>query len=288
MFAVDNIKDIISGFQRSRMGNSVRDRIKIFEIAVLELFLKSLSRNCLISHEKLRDSVERLWKDTVVNLNDIKYVLVDNESFLILRESESFMPLWFTPKEGEVFVDIGAHVGKYALSVAKLVGSSGTVVAIEANLRNYQSLRKSIALNNLENLFAFNVAAWDSAGRLKLFNGHLGGHHSLKIDWKLGWSDVIARPVDSVLKELGIDHVDWIKIDVEGAEWEVLKGLKTTIEKDKPRIIAEISSENQRSFKKFMDENGYSMIEISPSYEGSIFGVSRKFGYFFCLPTEGI
>jgi FkbM family methyltransferase len=228
--------------------------------------------------------IEELWKGTVVNIYGFKYTLIDYESFVIINESEDFMFMWLKPEKGEVLVDIGAHIGKYTLTTAKIVGDEGIVIAIEPNLENYQILQKNIEINNIKNVIALNLVAWDKDCILKLFTGHLAGHHSTKINWKLGANKVKARAMDNVLRENGIKKVDWIKIDVEGAEWEVLCGLRETIDEKRPRIIAEVSYENIDRIKEFMEERGYGLIKIAPLFEGIIYGVFRKFAYFFFLP----
>ena len=55
-------------------------------------------------------------------------------------------------KEGDVFVDVGAHVGRCTLPVARAVGEKGLVIAVEANIENYNCLKKNIESNNLHNI----------------------------------------------------------------------------------------------------------------------------------------
>lgn len=70
--------------------------------------------------------------DIVVNCDSIKYRLVDLESlFIISPRYEEWMGQYLTPMKGDCFVDIGAHIGKYALQVAKTVGNTGKVIAVE-------------------------------------------------------------------------------------------------------------------------------------------------------------
>jgi FkbM family methyltransferase len=157
---------------------------------------------------------------------------------------------------------------------------------VEPNPINYQTLQNNIKLNNIRNVVALNFASWDRECALKLFTGHVAGHHSVKMNWKLGWFEVKAKKMDNVLKEYCNGRVNWIKIDVEGAEWEVLCGLKETIKKYKPKIIAEVSYENMDKVKSFMEEQGYGLIKISPAFEGMIYGFFRKYIYFLFLPLS--
>ncbi|MCW4047993.1 MAG: FkbM family methyltransferase [Candidatus Bathyarchaeota archaeon] len=148
-------------------------------------------------------------------------------------------------------VDVGAHIGKYTLKTAQLVGDNGAVLAIETNPVNYSALERNIQLNNIRNVTALNMAAWNTESELKLFVGNVGGHHSTKINWNLGWYPVRARPMDRVITDYRLDGVDWVKIDVEGVEREVISGLKGTIDKHKPKVIVELSYDNIIKVKNF-------------------------------------
>lgn len=67
---------------------------------------------------------------------------------------------YLKPQKGDVFLDVGAHVGEYALEVAKIVGEKGLVVAIEPDFANYAVLKRSIEMNKTRNVIVVNVAAW--------------------------------------------------------------------------------------------------------------------------------
>lgn len=141
----------------------------------------------------------------MIYIDGIKYFIIDLESLWILsHDFEQFISAWLKPQRKDVFIDIGAHIGKYILSMARLVSSEGFVVAIEPNPLSYQTLERKINLNEIKNIRAINMAAWDTECMLKLFTANWAGRNSLKIDRKQGWIDVKARRMDDVLKELGI------------------------------------------------------------------------------------
>jgi FkbM family methyltransferase len=273
-------RETIDVFQRLHLGRArTRDKLKILSVLFWQLISKAIRKRISAGlDEKIEGITEKLWRSTVIEVGGIKYALLDFESFEIVSSPcakfESFMPLWFKPRRGEILVDIGAHIGKYTLTAAKAVGNEGMVVAIEPHPVNYQALQRNIGLNKLENAIAFNLAAWNTDCKLKLFTGDAAGHHSVKVNRRIGWIEVKARVTDRVLKELHLDRVDWIKIDVEGAEREVLCGLEETISKFKPKIITEVFYENMHArtqnvdkMKKFMKEHGYSLIRISPFFD---------------------
>jgi len=283
MAIMDFFKANIRNFGMIRFGDGVKDRLRLLEIALLKSIPKKV-KYFLGLNGKSEEVIKNLWNGTVVKINGVKYALVDSESFDIVKEFENFILHWLNPKKGEVFIDIGAHIGKYALKIAREVGETGLVIAVEPNPDNYQMLQRGIMLNNLKNVVALNMAAWNEESTLKLFTGHLAGHHSTKIDWKLGWHEVNARPMDDVIEEFDINRVDWIKIDVEGAEWEVLLGLEKTINKYRAKVIIELSYENIGKVKEFMKKEKYGIIKISSTFKGLIYGVPRKYAYFLLLP----
>ena len=162
-------------------------------------------------------------------------------------------------KGDEVFIDVGAHIGKYTITVAKIL-KDGLVLAFEPNPNNYRILLKNVKLNRLKNVIALKLAAWKSPTVLKLYLSEKGGNHSLKVPHE-DFVYVYGKPIDEVVNELGLNRIDWVKIDVEGAELEVVKGLRRTIKKFRPQIIIEAEEE---SVLKFLKQMNYTISIIPP------------------------
>src|SRR5205823_8966527 len=72
---------------------------------------------------------------------------------------------------GDAFIDVGANVGYYSLLASKLVGTSGSVVAIEASPATFKILQSNLALNQVRNVRAMNVAVYHSKTAMKVFRG---------------------------------------------------------------------------------------------------------------------
>ncbi len=135
-------------------------------------------------------------------------------------------------QDGQTFIDIGANKGDYSLLSAKLVGSSGKVIAFEPEPTNCTWLRKSIGLNEFRSIQLFEMALSDKDGSNTLYLGKKSGWHTLKQDVRnrnKGQIPVVTRRLDSVLESIGCTKVDMMKIDVEGGELEVLKGAERTL-----------------------------------------------------------
>lgn len=263
---------------------------------VFEMIISFISRMHIIGilkqisvmlERKLRSVASALLRNVllrnhIITVNGVQYYLSDErlESLVTLfTEYEKYVWKYFKPATGDVFIDVGAHVGKYTLQVARIVGNNGLVIALEPHPGNYHALLKGIRLNGFKNIVALNVAAWDRDCKLKLFIHDAAVHHSTKIDLGLGYVEVKARAIDQVIEELGVKQVDWIKIDVEDAEMEVLKGLKKTLVKYAPRLIIEVQWKNLKEVLKLMENYHYVVKPIAGEQNRK-----AKWGYFYCEP----
>jgi len=130
-------------------------------------------------------------------------------------------------RPGAVVFDVGAHVGYHTLRFARLVGREGRVFAFEPHPGNYRLLRRNVERRALPQVTLIPQAVSDAPGRQRFHETPLSMGHSL---WPLkehtGRLDVPRASLDAFAREEGIDRADLIKIDVEGAEPEVLEGMR--------------------------------------------------------------
>jgi FkbM family methyltransferase len=139
---------------------------------------------------------------------------------------------------GCVVIDSGAHVGYLSIVMAALVGNSGHVFAIEPALENVNYLIRNMRTNDARNVDIIPVALAEHPG-LASFNIN-GSSDSFGFFEHPNTATVSTRMVpimsiDSIFSELSLSRLDLIKIDVEGAELEVLAGLAATLERF-PRV----------------------------------------------------
>ena len=144
-------------------------------------------------------------------------------------------------KPGDSYIDVGAHIGLYALYVAHVVGPKGKVVALEPEPKNYELLRENIRLNDFNNVETLQAAAGAREGRSKLFLSpqNSGDHYLSSVS---GGRESVGVPVttlDRVVSRFDLKP-RLIKIDVQGAEAQVLAGARETL-KNKPVVILEFS-----------------------------------------------
>lgn len=141
--------------------------------------------------------------------------------------------------EGGTFLDVGAHVGHYALRASF---KAGKVIAVEANPDTAAHLRRNIAFNGLRNVHVLELAAWDGVGRFSIRRVH----EQYERD---GSSRVIPDPagpvwgarLDDALSRYPLrpDRLDLVKIDAEGADLHVISGMQDLLERHRPVLFIE-------------------------------------------------
>jgi FkbM family methyltransferase len=143
-------------------------------------------------------------------------------------------------------VDAGAHHGLYTLLASKRVGWDGRVIAIEPSPRECERLEKHLRLNRCSNTELVGCALGEGPGEADLYlvEGFQDWCNSLRppgVDEPVRAVRVCVRRLDDVLAELGVTKVDFLKLDVEGAELSVLYGAMKLLQREsRPAILAEV------------------------------------------------
>jgi len=190
----------------------------------------------------------------------------DLARFLFAKAVAKWEPISIIkPKEDEIIVDVGANVGYYTLRLAPLV-SKGKIISIEADPESGEILKINCKLNNLSNVEIHNCAVTDKNGEVILYQSdtHSGINSIfLKGSPNLKNKNTVVQAVmlDSLLENE--ERIDWIKVDVEGAELSVLRGAQKTLERTK-RILIEIhehvllqNKENPQTIIEILENNGF-------------------------------
>ncbi len=174
-------------------------------------------------------------------------------------------------EQGMTFVDVGANLGLYTLHAAGKVGSGGRVIAVEPSGREFERLEANLRLNGLANVTPLRYALSDADGLATLHvscEDHeglntLGGfvHDGVTLARE---ERVRARRLDDVLAELGVAKVDAVKIDVEGAEWHVLRGAEGMLSASRPIVMIELLEKSLR---------------LQNSSAAEVLGLLRRHGY---------
>ena len=174
-------------------------------------------------------------------------------------------------RPGDGALDIGANVGYYTLAAARLVGPTGCVHAFEASPIIFARLRRNAKLNPHANIHVHFAAVADQPGEVTFHtaSAERTGYSSMR-DLGAEVAAITTVPtltIDSLLEE--IRPVRLVKIDVEGAELHVLRGMQGLIERDRPYVITEIDDAflremggDARQQCEFFTERGYKLHRI--------------------------
>jgi FkbM family methyltransferase len=142
-------------------------------------------------------------------------------------------------KPGDAFVDVGANFGLFAVLASRRVGSSGKVHAFEPWRPSAANLRQNVKLNDCGNVVIHECALSDRSGRAQFSVHEDCGRNSLGRLENAANAEVEVQKLDVVLGDGAI--VDWMKIDVEGAEELVFRGAGETLQRCLPAIVFEIT-----------------------------------------------
>ncbi len=169
------------------------------------------------------------------------------------HETETTRQVEMLAQPGMVVLDIGAHVGYYSRLCAHLIGSDGRVVAFEPHPRTYSVLCQNVG--SFSNVTPLQIALSEEEGTAELYDylmmsasGSLHYDQNLRDlqqsqltatdiapringDFQMQQYSVRTARVDDILDELGIDQVDLVKMDIEGAEMSALRGMQQTIQR---------------------------------------------------------
>jgi len=177
-------------------------------------------------------------------------------------------------REGDVCVDVGANQGYIALHLARGVGSDGRVVAIEPIEPIFQRLQANIEYNRAHQVICVQSAAGDCVQTVDMWYNpaesilssvhHRSSAQAIRVR-------VQQEPVDSILERLltstQLDKLILVKIDVEGYEPMVLKGLQQTLRRSKPLLWMEKDP-------NYLQEGGFTTLDIVNPFLGRVY-ISR-------------
>jgi FkbM family methyltransferase len=223
--------------------------------------------------------VAKLDKGPFIRLSDLNHIEMD-----IIRKG------LFEPETVEVFtsllapgmtvMDIGANIGQYALIAANRVGDRGRVHAFEPTPALATRLRQNVSINGLENIIINEAAVSDTVGEATLYlpYGDNPGENSIitpnEVSGPVPTVRVSTVTLDAYLSERGVERVDVIKIDIEGAELLALRGATGLLARDQaPVLIMEMNPKaltaggnTSDSLLGFLGQFGYSYYPVATYY----------------------
>jgi FkbM family methyltransferase len=173
----------------------------------------------------------------------------------------------YQPKPGDVVVDVGAGVGEEVRLLSRLVGETGRVICVEANPRSFHCLQRTIALNYLTNVTALHCAVTGEPGPVLIEDGDAYEGNRLTDDARSA-VPVPGRTLDDIVASAGVEHIDLVKMNIEGSEFAALSTAGGALASARHLVIschdfkAKPGTEWQRTFKpvtELLSRAGFSM-----------------------------
>ena len=164
---------------------------------------------------------------------------------------------------GDWALDVGANIGSYTLKLAQLAGENGRVVAFEPVRETFELLAANVALLRTHNVTLINAAASDEAAVLGMaipkFDTGLDNPYMAHLSETSASLRVLCVRIDA----LELPHpIRLVKIDAEGHELSVLKGMSGILRRDKPTLIVE---DNSDDVAVYLRDFGYSSTKMAGS-----------------------
>ncbi len=178
-------------------------------------------------------------------------------------------------KKEEVVIDLGANIGYYTLLFAKIVGNKGKVFAFEPDPDNFKFLKKNVDKNNFMNVQLEQKAVSNTNGTTKLFlnEGNKGAHRIYHSELAGNeYKEVKVITLDSFFKKMKVDQkIDFIKMDIEGSEFEALKGMKNLLDNNPSiTLFLEFDPKQIRAFGSdpmdiidFLKQNNFKILKLN-------------------------
>lgn len=226
-----------------------------FFLETLGEYLSRLSEGEVVA--MVVESDDLLWISRPSTDDNLAFT--DHEPQL-LQELESSLP------QGGIFLDVGAHVGRYSVRLAR---KASKIYSIEPNPTNFQGLLLNIKLNNIENIEPLQIAASSTDEGFRLSN--VGGM-SRRDD--LGTFQVQGRRLDKVIPVVP----DLVKIDVEGFEKDVLEGMDNLPATNIIVEVHEFYNSQLHEIEELMRSRGYNMTDLG-TYRVSRYVKFTRGGY---------
>jgi FkbM family methyltransferase len=184
----------------------------------------------------------------------------NNSCWLGTYEQEKQRLLQRLLRRGDVFYDLGAHTGLFTLLGARLAGPAGRVVAFEPNTVNVVNLRRHLALNKLNNVVVVEAAVSNRRGQIGFAPAASNYMGRLDAD---GTQSVAVTTLDDFLTENQVPPPNVIKLDIEGAEADALRGAAKLLEVHHPKIlVAAHSPKLANECRDHLTRIGYSCAQL--------------------------
>jgi len=267
-------KRLFSLSKKQTLRTYMEERVGNYQLSMADL-AQPKNRSLVQSYCTSKCKVVNLLDDTAVAIVLGKYMM-----WVDLRDKalsphlmlQGYWEMWITSamarltKPGTIGIDIGANLGYYTLLLADAVGPSGRVIAFEPNPRIANLLCATVGINGFSDRVTVREEAVGNlaGGRLTLGIPRAGPSNSSVLnseDQKKGFKNTygdqaqLVQVKSTTLDNLNLTNVGTVKIDAEGAEYDIWRGMKNTIDKNPDiQIFLEFSAFRSYEWQTFYHE----------------------------------
>lgn len=200
--------------------------------------------------------------------NDGEYLLPVEQPYFyfvkedIIKRAKNIFCYYYIPRENDLIVDVGAGVGSEVWYFKKCIGNTGKLFSIEASPSSYKKLKALSTKNKYSNFHAENIAISDVTGEIFIKE---------ELNYRISQTNKSNRGIkipstslDQFVIDNNIDHIDFLKVNIEGGEWDMIDGMRESI-----KLIENIAISchdflfNQKEepikkkIKNFLEKNGF-------------------------------
>ncbi|MFA4870876.1 MAG: FkbM family methyltransferase [Pedobacter sp.] len=202
-------KIILSESQIRRYAQSV---INDFDFHFNDVFPRDINGIKIVDHSK-------------PNVHTLKHNMINFwfSSFAVDTPMEGYFNCR-VPKPGDIVFDVGAYCGLSSYYLSKVVGKTGKVYVFEPDNLNYQMLLKNIDLHSLTNVIPIKKGLWSETKSLAFSNEGTPSSSLSDMPYVSTTDTIDVLSFEDACKTLNLDKVDFVKMDIEGAEVDVISG----------------------------------------------------------------
>jgi len=217
----------------------------------------------------------------ILKIKDYKFLVrtssYSDEATVLLRDEEDIYQL-INLNRNSIVIDIGAHIGTYSIRFCKIAHK---VIAIEPLYDNYLILIYNAKLNNCKNLYPINMGIWSEEGTKSIFYKPERTDLATLIDNLIDNQSnyykhmVKVTTLDKLVNSLGLTKIDFLKIDAEGSEYEILRGANKVLDNTKS-VLIETFENNRYKCLDYLKNKGFKIIDLGIRHKAARYYFAKK------------
>lgn len=198
--------------------------------------------------------------------------------FLEIWKKQVYTPKGYEIKPNDLVIDIGANIGVFSLFAASK--TKNKVYCFEPFPDNFDILKQNVIDSGMQNICCYKFAVGCSSGKRKLYTGNCNAGHSffdMSTEGHINYIEVECKTLKQIFEENNIQICDFLKLDCEGCEFEIIFKTPTDylnrIKKISMEFHDNVSNYTHLDLKQFLENAGF-IVEIE-KFDGSPFGYLR-------------